>query len=108
MYVDGSYEWGFGVAVHQVGDDGIEQLVLFLSKALTPVEKNYRATELECTALVWMLMKLPQYMDGQFKVITDHAALINALQGKSMGRSARLNCWALYLAGLLPWMTILH
>lgn len=99
MYVDGSYEWGFGVAVHQVGDDGVERPVLFLSKALTAAEKNYGATELECAALIWMLTKLPQYTDSGFKVITDHAALINALQGKSAGRSARLNRWALYLAG---------
>ena len=55
-----------------------------------------------------MLTKLPQYTDGNFKVITDHAALINALQGKSAGQSACLNHWALYLVGLLPRMTILH
>lgn len=108
MYVDGSFEWGFRVAVHQVGDDGVEHPVLFLSKALTAAGKNYGATELECAALVWMLTKLPQYTDGNFKVITDHAALINALQGKSAGQSACLNHWALYLVGLLPRMTILH
>lgn len=103
------YEWGYGVAVHQISEeDGLERPVLFLLKALTSAEKNYGATELECAALVWALAKLPQYTDSGFTVITDHTALVNALQGKSAGRSARLNRWALFLADLLPRMKIMH
>lgn len=109
IYVDGSYEWGYGVAIHQIsGEDGLEWPVLFLSKALIPVEKNYGAIELECTALIWALTKLLQYIDSSFIIITDHTVLVNALQGKSAGRSARLNCWVLFLADLLPWMKIIH
>ena len=109
IYIDSSYKWGYGVAVHQISEeDGLEQPVLFLSKALTPVEKNYSTTELECTVLVWALTKLLQYTDSGFMVITDHTALINTLQGKSAGRSARLNCWALFLADLLSWMKVMH
>jgi hypothetical protein len=52
LYVDGSKEWGYGVAVHQMGSDNQEHPVLFLSKALNKAERNYWATELECGALV--------------------------------------------------------
>lgn len=108
LYVDGSKEFGMGVAVHQIAPDGKEHPVLFLSRALTPTEQKFGATELECAALVWMLRKLPQYTDGHFTVITDHAALVNALQGKTAGRSSRLDRWALFLAGFLPRMSIKH
>lgn len=57
--MDGSYEWGFGVAVHQLDAEKVERRILFLSKELAPADRNYDATELECAALVWALTKLP-------------------------------------------------
>lgn len=59
--------------------DGIEHPILFISKALSPAEQNYSATELECAALIWALIKLLQYVDSSnFEVITNHVALIRA------------------------------
>ena len=52
IYVDGSKKCSYSVALHQKDNEGIEQLVLFLSKALNTVEKNYWAMELEVGALV--------------------------------------------------------
>jgi len=40
LYVDGSKEMGFGVALHQIGDDSIERPVLFLSRDLTSAEEH--------------------------------------------------------------------
>lgn len=110
MYVDGSKERGYGVALHQVGADGVERPILFLSRDLSPAENRYWATELEAGALVWALTKLPQYFDsGDFTVVTDHMALKSALQSKATGRrSARLNEWALFLSTFTPRMTIVH
>jgi len=55
---------------------------LFLSKSLSPAEKNYWPTELETGALVWALQKLPQYLDGaKFTVITDHQAIVDSFKG---------------------------
>lgn len=109
MYVDVSREWGFGVAVHQADTEGVERPILFLSRRLTPAQANYGATKLECAALVWALQKLPHYFDAApFTVVTDHAALVHALQNTSVQRSARLNRWAIFLASFLPRMTIEH
>ena len=110
LYTDGSKEKGYGAALHQVGADGIERPILFLSRDLTGPETRYWATELEAGALVWALTKLPQFFDdGNFTVITDHSALKSALQNKTTGRrSARLNEWSLYLSTFQPRMKILH
>ena len=58
IYVDGSKKCSYGVALHQKDNEGIEQPVLFLLKALNAAEKNYWAMELEVGALVWALGKL--------------------------------------------------
>ena len=110
LYTDGSKEKGYGIALHQIGKDGIERPILFLSRSLNDAETRYWATELEAGALVWALTKLPQYFDeGPFTVVTDHSALKTALQTKTTGRrSARLNEWSMYLSTFLPRMTIIH
>lgn len=58
IYIDGSFEWGFSVVVHQTDNKDVEQPVLFLLRALSIIEQNYGAIELECAALIWMLLKL--------------------------------------------------
>lgn len=41
FYIDGSKERRYGIAVHQIGTDLVECLVLYLSKSLSSCEKNY-------------------------------------------------------------------
>jgi hypothetical protein len=41
LYVNSSKEYGFSAALHQVGEDGVERPVLYISKALSPAEANY-------------------------------------------------------------------
>lgn len=107
LYVDASKQRGIGVALHQVGTDGIERPILFLSRRLNAAERRYWATELECLGLIWALRKLPQYLDGEFTVVTDHIALVSALQSPATGhRSNRLANWALVLSAYLPRMKI--
>ena len=75
LYVDGSRERGYGVAVHQLdtADPPVERPVLFLSKTLTAAEQRYWPTELETGALVWALQKLPHFTDhGEVTVHCDH------------------------------------
>ena len=87
IYVDGSKERGYGVALHQKDNEGIERPVLFLSKALNAAEKNYWATELEVGALVWALGKLQQYVDaGNLTVYTDHEALKAVFKSTGSGK----------------------
>ena len=112
LYVDGSKERGFGAALHQVGEDGIEHPVLFLSRDLTPAEQKYWPTELETGALVWALQKLPQYLDhGKLTVHTDHSSITSAF--KDLGpvhgkRSNRLANWRLFLQKYIDRMEIKH
>ncbi|BEI92709.1 uncharacterized protein CcaverHIS019_0503370 [Cutaneotrichosporon cavernicola] len=67
---------GFGAILSQKGSDGIVRPIAFLSRVTTAPEKNYSATELECTALTWALRRFHPYIDGaELEAITDHAAL---------------------------------
>jgi len=52
LYYDRSKEMGFGVALHQLGEDGTKRPVLYLSRELTPAERNYWPPELETGCLV--------------------------------------------------------
>jgi hypothetical protein len=70
LYVDGSKEVGFGAAVHRIGPDGLEHPIFYLSKDLTPAERNYWSTDLETAALIWVLHKIPHFLDsGHITVI---------------------------------------
>jgi hypothetical protein len=56
--------------------DGEEHPVGYISTQLTPAQKNYSATELECTAVVWAFKQFESYLiDKPFTVVTDHSAL---------------------------------
>ncbi|OAP53902.1 hypothetical protein AYL99_11924 [Fonsecaea erecta] len=55
LFVDGSEEMGFAVAIHQKDDKGMGHPILFMSRTLSPPEKNYWPTELETAALIWAL-----------------------------------------------------
>ena len=93
LYIDGSKAKGYRAALLQIGADGVERPILFLSRDLTGQETRYWATELEPGALIWALTELPQIFDDrEFTVITDHSAWKSALQNKTTGRrSARLS-----------------
>ena len=110
LYSDGSKEFGYGIALHQLDEDGKERPVLFLSKRLSPAERNYWATELEVGALVWGISKLRHYLDGnKMTVYTDHTAVKNLFEGTTpTRRNDRLTSWALFLSQFRDNMTITH
>lgn len=85
-----------GAVLSQIDEAGEEHPVAFASRALTPSEQNYAATEEECLALVWATFKFRPYLDGRhFTVLTDHAAL----QWLDTARfsNCKLERWALRL-----------
>jgi len=67
---------GVGAILAQKDDQGLEHPIYFASKALSPAQSNWSATELEGYAVVWAVDKFHQYLAGSpFKVYTDHSAL---------------------------------
>lgn len=52
LYTDASIE-GLGAVLAQNDDEEKEHSIVYLSRSLTPAEKNYTITELECLAIVW-------------------------------------------------------
>uniref|UniRef100_A0A8C5PCY7 Reverse transcriptase/retrotransposon-derived protein RNase H-like domain-containing protein n=1 Tax=Leptobrachium leishanense TaxID=445787 RepID=A0A8C5PCY7_9ANUR len=69
--------FGLGAVLSQVGEDGQEHPVAFLSQKLLPREVGYAAIEKECLAVVWALKKLQPYLYGRpFNLLTDHNTLV--------------------------------
>ncbi|XP_040195045.1 uncharacterized protein LOC120928035 [Rana temporaria] len=88
--------FGLGAVLSQVGDDGKEHPVAYLSRKLLPREVGYAAVEKECLALVWALKKLQPYVYGRsFTVMTDHNPLI--WLNRVAGENGRLLRWSLAL-----------
>lgn len=96
---------GLGVVLGQMDDENREHPILFLSRTLTPAEKNYGSTEMECLAMIWAIKKLHPYLDGsKFTIITDHSALKWILDFN--GSNRRLIRWSLELQAYRDNMSI--
>lgn len=88
--------FGLGAVLSQVGEDGGEHPVAYLSRKLLPREVSYAAVEKECLALVWALKKLNPYLYGQeFSLVTDHNPLV--WLNRVSGDNGRLLRWSLAL-----------
>ncbi len=50
---------------------------MYDSRSLTPAEKNYDTTDLECLAIIWAVQKFHKFLftEKPFKIVTDHSAL---------------------------------
>ena len=86
---------GLGAALYQK-QNKIDRVIAYASRSLTPGEKNYAATHLECLGVVWAIETFRPYIYGQhFKVVTDHHSLCYLLNLKDPnGQLAR---WCLRL-----------
>jgi hypothetical protein len=91
--------------LNQNDDERREHPVAFISRSLTPAEKNYIITELECLAIIWCVSKRHCYLDGpHFVLQTDHSALKWLFNFK--GSNRRLIRWSLELQPYRDLMTI--
>ena len=90
--------FGLGYILAQSADDGRMRAICFGSRALTPTEQNYAATERECLAVVEGVKKYHVYLHGnKFVVVTDHKALIWLMNHADP--TSKLMRWAVKLQG---------
>jgi hypothetical protein len=90
--------FGLGYILAQSADDGRMRAICFGSRALTPTEQNYAATERECLAVVEGVKKYHVYLHGnKFVVVTDHKALIWLMNHGDP--TSKLMRWAIKLQG---------
>ena len=90
LHTDASNQ-GLGGTLSQIGDDGLEHPIGFISRSLNPCEKNYSTTEKELLAAQWCMKKYKHLLFGQrFDLYTDHQALRGIFNNKSDDVSSRI------------------
>ena len=70
-----------------------------MSALLSPAERNYGITELECLAIIWAVKYFRHYLcETKFTIITDHSALKWLLNSSSETANRRLERWKITLS----------
>ena len=91
LHTDASdYAVGYVLSQKQ---NGLERVIAYAGRNLTPAEKNYSVTEKEGVALISGIQRFKPYLHGRkFTVYTDHSALKYLFTNKNpQGRLARWN-----------------
>jgi hypothetical protein len=83
-------------ALYQTDETGEKRVIEYISRTLSPAERNYTVTEVECLSIVYASKKWETYLLGHsFVVRTDHKALLYL--DKMRNWNARLMRWSLQL-----------
>jgi transposase InsO family protein len=84
---------GIGGVLYQLGDsEGEYKYIQFMSRSLSKSERQYSATKLELTAIIYCLKRCSYYLFGRrFTIQTDHKALTYMLTQKDL--SPLLSRW---------------
>ena len=87
---------GLGAVLQQTDATGAERPIAYISRSLTPAEKNYSTTEKEWLAIVWAFTKFHPYLHGtHVNVETDHQPLVHLINKPHP--PGRLLRWAMAL-----------
>ncbi|KAI2645462.1 Retrovirus-related Pol polyprotein from transposon 17.6 [Labeo rohita] len=86
---------GLGAVLSQI-QEGEEHPVIYVSRKLTPAERNYATVEKEALAIKWAVLELRYYLLGRkFTLVTDHALL--QWMARAKDTNARVTLWFLML-----------
>jgi hypothetical protein len=97
LYTDASTT-GVGAVLAQK-EEKDEYVIAYASRTLSPAEKNYAVTELECLAVIWAVKYFRHYLYGtKFTIITDHSALKWLLNSSAETANRRLERWKITLS----------
>ena len=67
---------GLGAVLEQEDENKNLRPVAYASRSLTPAEKNYHTTDLECLAIIWSVKHFHKYLiNNPFKIFTDYSVL---------------------------------
>ena len=90
-------EFAIGAVLGQKDEQDREHVIAYLSRRLTPCERNYSVIEKECLAIIYAFKQFRQYLLGQKTYLyTDHQPLMYLRDIRNVtGRLAR---WSLALA----------
>lgn len=91
-----------GVLSHKYDDTSIKPIA-YVSRALNKAELNYSTIEKEALAIIFSVVKLRQYLLGNFfTLLTDHKPLLTIFgehKGIPAMAAARMQRWAFLLSG---------
>ncbi|GFO20836.1 Pol polyprotein [Plakobranchus ocellatus] len=76
---------GLGAVLLQIQPDGSRRPVSYISRSLTPAEKNYAVIEKEALAATWASERFSEYILGStYTIETDHKPLVPLLTTKEL------------------------
>ena len=91
---------GIGAVLSHVMPNGEERPIEFISRTLSPAERNYAQIDKEALAIVWAIKRLHMYLYmRRFKLVTDHRALVRIFGDKPIPEmtAGRITRWALFM-----------